>query len=171
MISKNLLNLRIRSVLKKNKMQHGSTPWYDVKSIGILYTTEDKAKHELVKELIKTFDQANIKTEILTLLPKNKENFEFKFDFFTEKEISMLGNIHSESAKTFSNKPFDYLVCFDLKPGPYQRLLMASSKSKCRVGKFNLGMEGLLELMVDSKPDHSLSQFSQDIVHYLRAIR
>jgi hypothetical protein len=170
MISKNILNLRVRSILKKNKQSRNSTPYPQVTSIGILYTTEDKGKHDLIKETLKVLVENGIKAEVLTLLPKNKENFEFKFDFFVEKEISVLGTIRSTAITTFISKPFDYLICLDLRPTPKLKLLLALSKAKCRVGKFGFGYEPFFELMVDSKPETNVRQLRDDILRYIKAL-
>jgi hypothetical protein len=149
----NFLKIRTTNQLKKNKAQRASTPYKQASTVGILFSVEDKKKHDDIKELIHKLEHDGKKVQVLEYLPNKKDNYEFMFDFFTLKDISFWGKIESEKTLRFSDTAFDYLFCVDLEPNPMLLYLMARSKAKCRVGRFHEGEEPFFEFMIDSN-DH-----------------
>ena len=146
----NFLKIRTNNQLKKNKSQRASTPYTQAQTVGILFSVEDKQKHDHIKEFIHKLEHDGKKVQVLEYLPNKKENYEFMFDFFTLKEVSFWGNIESEKTLKFSDTSFDYLFCLDTELNPMLSYLLARSKSKCRVGKFNEGDKPFFEFMIDS---------------------
>lgn len=146
----NFLKLRTGNQLKKNKTARASTPYKQAATVGILFSVEDKRKHDDIKELIHKLEHDGKKVQVLEYLPNKKDNYEFMFDFFTDKEISFWGKIESEKTLKFSDTAFDYLFCIDMEPNPMLLYLLARSKSKCRVGKFQDDAKPFFELMIDS---------------------
>lgn len=144
------LKQRTANQLKKNKAVRKSTAYKQVETIGILFSVEDRKKHDEVKEFIHKLQQDGKKVHVLEFLPEKKENFEFMFDFFSVKDISFWGKIESAKTLKFSDTSFDYLFCLDAKLNPMITYVLARSKSKCRVGKFNENVKALFELMIDS---------------------
>ena len=146
----NFLKIRTSNQLKKNKTTRVSTPYQQASSVGILFSVEDKKKHDDIKELIHKFEHDGKKVQVLEFLPSKKDNYEFMFDFFTLNDISFWGKIESEKTIKFSDTPFDYLFCIDNEPNAMLLYLLARSKAKCRVGKFHEGEEPFFEFMIDS---------------------
>jgi hypothetical protein len=146
----NFLKTRTANQLKKNKSVRKSTDYKKAETIGILFSVEDKKKHDEVKEFIQKLQQDGKKVQVLEFLPEKKENPEFMFDFFTIKDISFWGQIESAKTLKFSDTAFDYLFCLDIKLNPMISYVLARSKSKCRVGKYSENTENLFELMIDS---------------------
>jgi hypothetical protein len=146
----NFLKLRTGNQLKKNKAQRASTPYKNAATVGIIFSVEDKKKHDDIKELIHKLEHDGKKVQVLEYLPKQKDNYEFMFDFFTLDDISFWGKIESEKTLKFSDTSFDYLFCIDMEPNPMLLYLLARSKSKCRVGKFQDEAKPFFELMIDS---------------------
>lgn len=144
------LKTRTTNQLKKNKAVRKSTDYKKAETIGILFSVEDKKKHDEVKEFIQKLQQDGKKVQVLEFLPEKKENPEFMFDFFTIKDISFWGKIESPKTLKFSDTSFDYLFCLDTKLNPMISYILARSKSKCRVGKYDETVKPLFELMIDS---------------------
>lgn len=144
------LKTRTVNQLKKNKAVRKSTDYKKAETIGILFSVEDRKKHDEVKEFIQKLQQDGKKVQVLEFLPEKKENPEFMFDFFTIKDISFWGQIESAKTLKFSDTAFDYLFCLDTKLNPMISYVLARSKSKCRVGKFHEDAQPLFELMIDS---------------------
>jgi hypothetical protein len=149
----NLLKLKTQSHLKRNRTQRNSLPYQQGINVGIIFTAEDKAKHELIKELIKKLEHDGKKVSVISFLPKKKENYEFLFDFFTDNDLSFWGNINSASASAFSNTPFDFLFYLDTTPNPLILNVIAQSKAKCRIGKHQQDSEAYFDLMIESASD------------------
>jgi hypothetical protein len=118
--------------------------------VGIIFSVEDKQKHFIVKEFIKKLELDEKNVQVLEYLPAKHDNYEFKFDFFTEKDLSFWGNITSSAALQFAEAPFDFLFYIDLTPNLLVLHLLAKSKAKCRVGKFFDDGQLYLDLMIES---------------------
>jgi hypothetical protein len=114
----NFLNIRTNNQLKKNKSLRSSIPYKQALTVGVLFTVEDKKKHDDIKEFIHKLEQDGKKVQVLEYLPVKKDNYEFMFDFFTIKDISFWGKIESEKTLKFSDTPFDYLFCMDTERNP-----------------------------------------------------
>ena len=97
--------MRTESALRKNKSLRASIPYKQAQSLGILFSVEDKQKHLEIKDFIQRLEQDGKKVHVLEFLPKKKENYEFMFDFFTEKDLSFWGNLNSDKALRFSEMP------------------------------------------------------------------
>ena len=149
MFKKNFLNLRTNAALKKNKTARASTPFKQAISIGIIFTVEDKLKHEAIKEFIHHLEREGKKVQVLEFLPEKKTNHEFKFDFFTDKDISFWGNLNASNALKFIDTPFDYLFYADKESNPLILHVLARSKAHCRVGRFDENKSQYFELMID----------------------
>jgi len=147
----NLLKFRT-DLLLKNKLHRENVSYEASKSMGVLFTVEDKAKHETVKDFIKKFEADGKQVKVIEFLPSDKQNYEFKFDFFTENELSFWGKITSSDAMKFVEIPFDFLFYLDTDPNPMLLHLLAKSKAKCRVGRVWDKSESYFEFMVESPP-------------------
>lgn len=141
--------MRTNSALKKNKSLRASMPYKQALNIGILFSVEDKQKHADVKEFIHQLEQDGKKVQVLEYLPLKQENYEFMFDFFTIKDLSFWGKINSTQAVKFSETAFDYLFYIDRTHNPLALYLLATSKARCRVGRFEGEGSAYFELMIE----------------------
>jgi hypothetical protein len=144
------LKFRTDSQLKNNKTLRTNLPYKQANNIGIIFSVEDKMKHDAIKDLVKKFEHDGKKVSVIEFLPPKKENYEFLFDFFSDKDLSFWGKITSSNALKFSDTPFDFLFYIDADPNPLILNLLARSKSKCRVGKFWDDGRSFFELMIES---------------------
>jgi hypothetical protein len=148
MMKLNFLKYKTKSLLKKNKSPRANPTYKHAKTVGLLFTVEDKQKHFIVKEFIKKLEHDGKIIQVLEYLPDKHDNYEFKFDFFSDKDVSFWGNITSSSALQFSEAPFDFLFYIDQIPNDFVLHLLARSKAKCRVGPLFDDGEKYLELMI-----------------------
>ena len=146
----NFLKIKTKALLRKNKALHANLPYKQAKTVGVIFTVEDKQKHFVMKEFIKKLETDGKIVQVLEYLPEKKENYEFKFDFFTDKDLSFWGNITSSNAMQFADAPFDFLFYLDLTPNSLILHLLAKSKAKCRVGRFWDDGQHYLDLMIES---------------------
>ena len=143
------MQLRTNAALKGNQSLRASIPYQQARSVGILFSVEDKQKHEEIKEFIKKLQQDGKEVTVLEFLPHRRENYEFLFDFFTIKDLSFWGKLTSADADRFMESPFDYLYCIDNTSNPLIMHLLAKSKAKCRIGKFSKTDHSFFELMIE----------------------
>lgn len=163
------LRFSTNSQVKKNKTHRESVTFAKAQSVGILFSVEDRAKHDVVKELIKKLEGEGKKVTVLAFLPEKKENFEFLFNYFTIKDISFFGNLQSNDALNFSNTPFDFLYCLDELPNLMVLNILARCKAKCRIGKYADGHEAFFELMIESK--NGVRSLAEGALKYSRELR
>ena len=147
----NFLNYSTKSLLRKNKSLRSSLPYKQVIQIGIVFTVEDKSKHEMIKDLIKKLEHDGKKVEVVCCLPRDKQNYEFLFDFFTDKDFSFWGSLTAHSALKFSEAPYDYLFYLDTEPNSLILNLLARSKAKCRMGPNWSEGSKYLEFMLENR--------------------
>jgi hypothetical protein len=145
-----LLRLRTDWELKTNKSVRGTVPYQQALNVGIIFTVEDKQKHDCIKDFIKKLEHDGKKVRVMEFLPEDRENFEFKFDFFTENDFSFWGNITADNALRFSETPFDYLFYIDITPNPLIMYLLARGKARCRVGRSWVDSRSFFEFMIES---------------------
>lgn len=141
--------MRTDSALKKNKTMRASMPYQQAVNIGIIFTVEDKQKHQDIKDFVHRLQADGKKVKVLEFLPEKKDNYDFKFDFFTIQDLSFWGNLNSDTALKFANEAFDYLFYVDRQSNPLILHLLARSKAHCRVGKFNETEHDFYELMIE----------------------
>jgi len=152
----NILKYRTNMLLRNDKTPRTNVSYKKAQQIGIIFSVEDKLKHENVKELIKKFEHDGKHVSVIEFLPDNKDNYEFKFDFFTERDLSFFGKITSNDALKFANMPFDFLYYLDVTPNPLILYLLALSKAKCRVGKSWDDGRSYFEFMVESDANNKV---------------
>lgn len=145
-----LLKARTNWELKSNKAKRGTIPYKDALNVGVIFTVEDKQKHDAIKEFVKKLEHDGKKVQVIEFLPEDKDNFEFKFDFFSEKDISFWGKITAENAIRFSDTPFDFLFYIDITPNPLILNLLARGKARCRVGRSWTDARSYFEFMIES---------------------
>ena len=164
-----LLKYKTNSYLKKNKALRVNLPYKQSVSVGIIFSVEDKGKHDEIKDFIKRLEQDGKQVVVMSFLPKNKDNYEFLFDFFTDKDLSLWGNLTSSSATRFSEMPFDILYYVDTVPNPFILNVLARSKAKCRVGKFWDKNQAFFELMIENK--NGTRSLIDTMYKYTRALK
>ena len=163
------LRYNTNNQLKKNKTLRSNTTFKKSASVGILFTVEDRSKHDAVKEVIKKLEAEGKTVTVLAFLPEKKENFEFLFNYFTAKDVSFWGTLNSQDALTFSVTPFDFLYCLDEAPNPIVLNVLARSKAKCRIGKYQEENQPFFELMIENK--NGFKGLVEGAMRYTRELR
>jgi len=145
-------------------------PLPEAKNIGILFLEEEghqQALNRFVDRLV--WDHKRVRA--LTWFEKFHSNpYQFKFDFFTQKEISWLGNIKNEKVSQFIDFRFDYLFCVSRQVFlPFEYILMRSN-ARFRVGFFEEGKEHLFDLMIQPPSDAPLQALLEQMYEYTQKI-
>lgn len=163
------LKYKTKAYLRGNKAIRTNLPYQQARSIGIIFTVEDKAKHDAIKDFIKHLEHDGKQVKVISYLPKNKDNYDFMFDYFTEGDLSLFGNITSSIAERFTKNQFDFLYCLDTTPNPLILNLVAKSAAKCRVGKYWENEQGFFELMIESQ--NETKAMIETMYKYTRSVK
>lgn len=145
-----ILELRTLSALKKNKTVRATIPYTTARQIGILFTVEDRLKHQQVKDFISKLQHDGKEVHVLEFLPKKKDNPEFMFDFFTIQDLSFWGKINSGAADKFSKTNFDYLFNIDTQANLLIQNVLANCRALCRIGRYEEKSSLYYELMIET---------------------
>lgn len=169
-IGRNLVPLQTQWLIKKDRKLHyrGPVNYKNAVWIGILYSVQDRAKHDAITNFVERLQEEDKKVEVMTFLGKNKDNYDFKYDFFSAEHISLLGKINAPSVKEFVQKKFDLLFYLDYEQNQYLEPVLVLSQAKCRVGR--LGKETkreLFELMIKTEMG-SITHLIEQLHHYTK---
>lgn len=170
MLSKRILTYKAKGHVKKNVIPRGSMSYNMVSTVGIVFTIDSKEKHEIIKSFVKQLEEDGKKVDVLAYLPHKKENHEFLFDFFTEKDISFWGKFNSEFVTKFTNKSFDYLFYIDEQSNLLVQNVLAMSKAKCRIAKFDESNEQFCEMMVRVPGKGQLKKLVEEMYRYTKIL-
>lgn len=164
-----IINFRITRALKHEKIARRSIGYEKAHHIGVVFTVGDAQKHRFIKSLIKKLENDGKKVDVISFLGENQENHEFKFDFFTEKDVSILGAFKTENVIRFIEASYDYLFHVDMEPNIFVEHLMAKSAALCRIGYYCENKKNVYEMMVKTK-DHNIEELVNQLYHYTSSL-
>lgn len=166
MFGSKLLSVNTRRWVKRNKSIRSTTNYRKTQSIGIVFSIDDRNKHDIIKSFVKRLEVDGKQVDVLAFLPENKENHEFLFDFFTLKDISFWGNYHSKQVLNFAKKPFDYLLHIDFDNLNVINGLLALSKAKCRIGGAKVEQSKFYEMIITT-PQKDIQTLVDEMYNYI----
>lgn len=140
-------------------------------TIGVLYTYEEPAKHEVMQRFIRDLKNLDKKVSVLcyTTGKDGVHQSSHLLYAFGHKAISIFGKVDSDRVKKFIETSFDYLFHVDLDSNPVLDYIVAKNKAKCRVGHFDPLRRNLFEVMVKvsrTRPIEDAKRLTSQILHY-----
>ncbi|MDJ1473261.1 hypothetical protein QNI19_32385 [Cytophagaceae bacterium DM2B3-1] len=165
------LKRKTDQLIRKGRLQEAvMVPIPEVKDIGILFL-EEEGQHQALNQFVEGLMKDHKRVRALTFFENYHSNpYQFKFDFFTKKEISLFGDIQNEKVSQFIDFRFDYLFCVSRQVFlPFEYILM-QSHAKFRVGFHEEGKEYLFDLMVEPPQDASLQTLLAQLYEYTQKI-
>lgn len=148
----------------------------DAKSIGILYDSTNEKHFELVRKYVKEIRENNHKEVLALGYYDQKELPPMRFaklglDFFTRKDLNWYFKPMAPVVKNFTQRDFDILI--DLHTGnsiPF-RYIVASSKAKFKIGKYDRLATPFYDFMLSISDSLTFNQYIEQINHYLKSFR
>lgn len=176
MLKNFILPILNKFILKRKKAERITLNYKDARNIGIMFnlpTLKDKSKNERnlesLKNFVKKLKDDGKKVQGLTFDNKNSP-YNFKHYYFASREITYLRSLRSESVKKFINNDFDYLFCIDIKPSYVFHNILAKSKAKCRIGKYDINKINYFELMIKIKDTDGIDVLIDQMNHYTQEL-
>lgn len=143
------LNIRTKKSLRHNKTERLSTPFREVKTVGILFSTGGEDKLQKILSFGRELEAFGKSVDFLEFMPKIKKTTVFSgLPWFSMKDINLWGIIQNEQEEKFSKSRFGYLFLADPEPNPVLLNLLARSRASCRVGQSGPGRTPYLDLMI-----------------------
>lgn len=145
-------------------------PLPEARDIGILFL-EEEGQQQALNQFVDGLVRDHKRVRALTYFDRPHSNpYQFKFDYFTQKEISMLGEVRNEKFSQFIDFRFDYLFCVSRQVSlPFEYILMRCN-AKFRVGFYEEGKEHLFDLMIQPQEDASLKDLLTQLYEYTQKI-
>lgn len=169
MFRQRFLQWSTHKALKRNSYPRASIPFSQAVRLGVLFTVEDKEKHDRVKNFVRQLEHQGKQVTVLEYLPEKRENYEFLYDFFSIQDLGFWGSLHSDKANEFMRQPFDYLFCLDTQPHHLIRHILAKSRAHCRVGNYSQEGTEYFEFMIASQ--NQLARLVDGMLQYTAGIR
>jgi hypothetical protein len=171
-IKRKLLIFKISRGLKKNRFLPKALSYKKLKKVGIVFTFNDLKKHEAVKSFIKTLEADGIEVKALAYRPKETQNFEFYFDFFEGRDVSLFAQMKSPYMLSFLDQNLDYIFCLDDELCLYLQYILVNTKASIRIGALQEEEKcrALFELMIKPVKAGDTQLLTKEIIHYTRKI-
>lgn len=170
MIRKAILKIKTALALKKGSPNRVSEAYKQASAIGLLYSYEKAEDEKPRRELIEKLEADGKKVSTMTFVGISQDIVDPEYAFFTEKDFNAKGSWSKPIVEGFIKQPFDFLISMDCQLNKYTQHILASSSSKCRVGKFEEGKSKYFELMINSG-EMNYSAFLKSLYHYLTNVR
>ena len=169
MIKKIFLKIRTALALKSNDTNRVSETYAKAKSIGLLYTYNESLSQGLITGLIEKLESDGKSVHTMTFVPfKYGETPEYAY--FNEKDMGTNGNWKNETVEKFRDNPFDFLISLDWNINKYTQNILAASRAKCRVGRYEEAKSQYFELMINPKGEN-YEGFLKELYHYVTNVR
>ncbi|OEK05252.1 DUF6913 domain-containing protein [Roseivirga misakiensis] len=168
--SKKLLNLFNKTGKRDKKNLGPIIPFDQADKVGIIYTWKGPEKETEIENFIQSLIDENKSVDVLCYNP-TKEPIQTKHPFVSLSDLSALGKLNSEAALQFGNTPLDFLFHLDYELDDILRSILIQTNAKCRVGHHSPDNSAYYELMIGIDKSNSLSNFTAQILKYIKAIK
>jgi len=166
------------SVFSKPKVETSNVPIirttlnYDqTKEIGVLFSHSNDDNPKAINYFVKLLQKDGKQVKALAYFEERHSNpYDFRFDFFTAKEIDSKGKIQSLQVDEFLKKEFDYLYCVNTSDFAAFDYIMHNSHAKCRIGKYYAASLKSFELMVDIGDNTNAVDLILQMLHYTKTL-
>ena len=123
-----------QKALKKQRGRHKAVNFEQAQQVALLYTTGHDPTLTLLKRLQQTLAQDGKQVSTMGLINSPQKGQTVPEGFFSPQDFSFFGSVKSPALQSFIGHSYHYLIHLDPHPTPYTQLVLALSKSQCRVG-------------------------------------
>ena len=148
----------------------------DARKIGIIYDSTNDRNFEIIKRYVKDLREI-YKKDVLALgyfdkneLPGTRLS-KLGLDFFTRKSLSWYYKPIAPIVKNFMSHDFDILIDLHTGPSIIFRYVVASTKAKFKIGKYDKKASKYYDFMISVNESMSLSAFIEQVNHYLNLLK
>lgn len=160
---------------KQHKVPHTIT-FDEARSIGILYDSTEEKDFDLIRRYVKEIRETHHK-EVLALgyydrleLPPMRFA-KLGLDFFTQKDLNWYFKPVTSVVKNFTERQFDILIDLHTANSIPFRFIVAASKARFKVGKYDRPTAAFYDFMLSTKDHLPFPQYIEQVKHYLNSIR
>lgn len=170
MLRKYLAAYRSRLAIKNNLVVRINPSFREAKNIGILFTWEDVKKIETIQHFINELKIAGKKSSVLCFLEKADEIPSRTYNFFSPVDFNYFGSARSDKVLQFINQEFDFLYHLDTFQNVYIEYILAHTKARCRVSRFDLDKKDFYDFMIKIGEHEGIEQLCRHVFHYTKSL-
>jgi len=175
-IKSKIAHYLFRKEFRSHERQLKSVGFTDARSIGILYDSTNERNYDIIKRYVKELRDI-YKKDVLALGYYDKKELpndrfaKLGLDFFTRKALNWHYKPIAPIVKNFMSKDFDILIDLHTGNSIIFRYVAASTKAKFKIGKYSRIAAPFYDFMISINEAVTLSQFIEQVNHYLNLIR
>ncbi len=154
---------------KRQKSDANLVPFEKATHIGILYTWADTKKEEVLQSFVNEISEG--KQVNILCFNTSKTAISTENPVFDESILTSFGKLNSEEVQRFIKTPHDYLFHFDFESDEIIKSILVQTKAKCRIGMHDSNSTNYYELMIGINKSAGISNFAEQMLKYVRAIR
>lgn len=166
-IAKKFIEFQLPKLMRKSRVRRQTVNYQDAQRVGVLVTLDEYEKQHDIDEFVDQLVADHKEVEVLCYDQRRAHNKIFGYIQFTDRDISLLGNIRTEYVIDFINRDFDYLFHLDIASDVVLDKILILSQAKCRVGCDIPGHHDYYELMVKADSPQELKKM---IFHYVKLV-
>ena len=168
MIFTPLQNYKINKAQKKNSGIRRSIAYKEASYFGIIFHNNEQAKIDAAEKLSTLLKMDNKKVKNIAYEHKSAIKH-LPYDTLTKENFDFFGGLSGKNALDFTSAEFDFLICLDNEPNGSVRCILANSKAKCRVGKYNEVNQTTYEMLLVDKTNNYI-KWVEELYHYLKRL-
>lgn len=154
---------------RRKKSTESILPFEKATSVGILYTWTDSKKEEVLEGFIEQIG-ASKKVDVLCFNPLNTPA-DTRHSTFDNSALTNFGKLNSTEVQDFIKSSFDYLFHFDFESDEIIKSILVQTNAKCRIGIHDSDNTDYYELMIGINKSAGISNFAEQMIKYVKAIR
>ncbi|MDX1904726.1 MAG: hypothetical protein SFU27_11260 [Thermonemataceae bacterium] len=143
----------------------------EAKEIGVLFSHSNEDNPKALNYFVKLLKKDGKNIKILAYFEEKHSNpYDFRFDFFTAKEVDNRNQVKSLQVEEFIQKEFDYVYCINVTEFAVFDYIMQKSRAKCRIGKFYPKHTDGFEIMIDMGENTNAVDLILQMLHYTKSL-
>ncbi|MEN8250399.1 MAG: hypothetical protein ABFS32_15805 [Bacteroidota bacterium] len=144
------LKYRTKKAEKSGKDLRKSVGYSQAENIGILYYNNDHNKIDAAEKLSTLIKMDGKKVKVIAYEKKSTVKH-LPYDTFTKENFSFWGTLIGKPINDFVDLSFDFVICLDRQPNIFLQNILATSKAKCRIGRYKKDNQQLFEMLIEEK--------------------
>ncbi len=162
------LKYKTNKAQKSNIGLRQSVAYSTASNIGIIFCNDEISKIDAADKLIGLLKKDKKKVKVIAQEHKSVVKH-LPYDTFSKENFSFWGNFVGKPINDFINADYDFLICLDQQPNSLVKSVLANSRAKCRVGKFEENNQQSFEMLLKDKGNNG-HDWVDSMYNYIKII-
>ena len=168
MILKPWLNFKTNRAQKNNKGLRESVAYKAADRFGVIFCNDEQSKIEDADKLISLLKKDKKKVKVIAQEHKSAVKH-LPYDTFNDDNFSFWGDFIGKPINDFIDAEHDFLICLDDQPNHLVRSILANSRAKCRIGKFEENNQQTFEMLLEDRTKNG-HNWVDSVYRYIKII-